>query len=387
MLGSMFIGLSGMHAYSAGLRQISNNISNLNSVGFKTTDVHFTDVFSGHGGGRDGVGYGVTLNDSRLDLAQGELRQSDRELDLAIDGDGFLVLLRDSEQFFARTGSFEVDQDGFVVLAGTDYRLTVLDEGGNPTPVSINSVRSSEPAATTRVSFAQNLSSTADSFDLPDLTVYDASGNADTWQVRFERDLTTTGTGSRWEVIVTNGAGTEIGREELLFNSGVIDPTTLELTFSDADTGTSVVFDFSTDVTSFSSGTVSTLRVDEVDGYPLGELVNITINDQGILEAVYSNGETLELGAVAIANLRDLTRLQQEGAGLFTVNDNGTIDFRAASESVRSQLLTGTIEASNVDLSEEFGNLILIQRGYQASSQVVSVSNDMIQQLFGLRGQ
>lgn len=387
MLGSMFIGLSGMHAYSAGLRQISNNISNLNSVGFKTTDVHFTDVFAGYGGGRDGVGYGVTYSDSRLDLSQGELRQSDRDLDLAIDGDGFLVLLRDSDQYFARTGSFEVDQDGFVVLAGTDYRLTVLDEAGNPTAVSINSVRSSEPAATTRVSFAQNLSSTADSFDLPDLTVYDASGNEDTWRVRFERDQSVTGTESLWEVIVTNGDGVEIGREELRFNSGIIDPSTLELTFNDADAGRSVVFDFSTDVTSFSSGSVSTLRASEVDGYPLGELVNITINEQGIMEAIYSNGETESLGAVAIANLRDISRLQQSGAGLFTVTDNGTIDFRTADASVGAQLLTRTVEASNVDLSAEFGNLILIQRGYQASSQVVSVSNDMIQQLFGLRGQ
>lgn len=385
MFGSMFIGLSGMQAYSAGLRQISNNISNMNSVGFKGSEVHFTDVFGNLGSGRQGVGYGVTLNDSRLDLGQGELRQSDRDLDLAIDGDGFLVLLREADQYFARTGSFEVDRDGYVVLSGTDYRLSVLDESGNPTAVSINSVRSSEPAATTRVTFSDNLSIGADSFDLPDLTVYTPSGEAETWSVRFERD--SAAANIEWEVIVTNSAGTEIGREVLRFIGGIIDTTTQELTFEDATTGLSVVFDFSTDVTSFSSGSVSSLRASDVDGYPLGDLISLTINDQGELEVGYSNEQTASLGSIAIATLRDPDALQQDGAGLFTATRANQMDIGSAQDTTNGSVLSRTLEASNVDLSEAFGDLILIQRGYQASSQVVSVSNDMIQQLFGLRGQ
>ena len=104
MFGSLFIGLSGLNAYSAGLRQVSNNISNLNSAGFRSSTLGFNDLFSGssqqgisYTGSGQGGGNGVSLSDLRLDFSQGELRQSERDLDLAIEGTGFLVLENDGE--------------------------------------------------------------------------------------------------------------------------------------------------------------------------------------------------------------------------------------------------------------------------------------------------
>ena len=114
MFGSLFIGLSGLQAYSSGLRQVSNNISNLNSAGFRSSTLGFNDLFSGssqqgisYTGAGQGGGNGVSLSDLRLDFSQGELRQSERDLDLAIEGTGFLVLENDGEYVYARTGQFE----------------------------------------------------------------------------------------------------------------------------------------------------------------------------------------------------------------------------------------------------------------------------------------
>lgn len=385
MFGSMFIGLSGMQAYSNGLRQISNNITNLNSSGFKATDLNFSDVFGQLGNGDDGLGYGVTLSDARLDFDQGELRQTERDLDLAIEGDGFLVLLKDSEQYFARTGSFEVDADGFIVLAGTDYRLTVLGEDGNPTAISIDAHRTNPPQQTTRIQFADNLSSTATDFNLANIAVYDALGEADNWQVRFERE--TTDPAGEWTVIVSDGEGSEIDRQTLRFINGIVDPATAQLTFEDTGENRSAILDFSTGVTSFSSGSVSTLRAAEVDGYGTGEVTSVRVNDEGQLEIAYSNEQTHSLGEVTLANFRNPHLLEQRGGGLFLNSQNAAVDYQTSAHVSTGRVLSARAESSNVDLSQQFGDLILIQRGYQASSQVVSVSNDMIQQLFGIRGQ
>lgn len=381
MLGSIFIGLSGMNAFSSGLRQISSNVTNINSTGYKSADVAFSGVFAQ----RADLGLGVTLDTPRLNFAQGELRQSDRDLDLAVEGEGFLVLLRDGEAFFARTGSYEVDTDGYIVLAGTDYRLAVLDETGNPTAISIDAYRTNPPARTTTVRFSENLSSTATNYALQDIRVFDALGEAETWRVRFERaDGAAPG---EWSVIVQDAQGGEIGRQTLRFINGVVDPATAHLTFADAQGERSVDFDFSEGVTSFSSGQVSTLRLASSDGYGAGEIVAVRVNEEGELELAYSNEQKKSLGAIALARFTDTRGLKQRDRGLFERESGPQPSLLTSAHGGVGRVLSRRLEASNVNLSKEFGDLILVQRGFQASSQVVSVSNDMIQQLFGIRGQ
>jgi flagellar hook protein FlgE len=381
MLGSIFIGLSGMNAFSNGLRQISNNITNINSLGYKSADLSFVNLF---GAGAFAQGQGVAIADARIDFAQGELRQTDRALDLAIDGQGFLVLLKDSGHFYARTGSFEVNADGDIVLAGTDYKLTVLDDTGSPTALSVADHRIFPPQATTTIKFAENLSSSTLSFQLSDIKVFDAQGIAANWSVRFER--TATSPPGEWSVIVSDGTG-EVGRQTLKFIASVVDPTTERLTFTDADGSRSVVLDFSQGVSSFSSGEVSTLRVADIDGFGGGELTEVRVNDKGEIELAYSNDQTKSLGAVTLAHFRDPQSLEPLSNGLFTYDGAHGREFLTSASERVGQVVSKRLEASNVDLSREFGDLILVQRGYQASSQVVSVSNDMIQQLFGIRGQ
>lgn len=387
MFGAMFIGLSGMTAYSDGLRQISNNITNLNSPGFRASTVGFNDLFRGGTGGisyssgRSDSGDGVQLSELKLDFSQGDIRQTGRDLDLAVEGNGFLVLEKDGQYFYARTGSFEIDNDGFIVLSGTDYKLTILDESGRPTSLSIDSHRIDAPEATTKIKFSDNLSSTAASLTLPDLQVFNENGEADQWDVVFTRDAVL----DEWAVKITNAAGDEVGEKTLKFINGTVDPTTSMLAFDD-DKGRSVELDFSENVTSFSSGEVSTLRSTNIDGFGIGEVTSITINESGAIELGYSNEQTFELGAITLADFREPQNLEQRSGGLFTFNSSVGREFFSSVSDRVGQVQSRRIEGSNVDLSQQFGDLILVQRGYQASSQIVSVSNDMIQQLFGISG-
>lgn len=390
MFGAIYIGLSGLSAYSKGLQIVSNNVSNMNTLGYKSSDVTFGDLAGlGSSGGLDfqqyrGGGHGVGVNDISLNFNQGELRQTGRDLDLAIDGNGFFTLLDGEDMYFTRTGSFTVDDAGYIVLQDTQYRLATLDTAGRPVAINIDAHRTDAPVKTDRITFADNLSSTATEMTIPDVKVFDEKGTENKWTIKFTRAETASGI---WTVKVTDGAGAEVGSKELKFAGSSVDPTTRELLFEDAAKGLSVTLDFSGNVTSFSSGTVSSLRAAEVAGRPTGSLASLRVNQQGQLEIAYTNEQTKELGAVALADFRDPQSLEQRSKALFVYTGFGQRQFLAASDTRVGSILGKQLEASNVDLGSQFGDLILIQRGFQASSQVISVTNDMIQQLFGIRGQ
>jgi flagellar hook protein FlgE len=394
MLGAIYSGLSGMNAFSRGLQTISNNVANLNSLGFKTTTTSFSDVFSYGGSGQTFFnnvgngqpGNGVRFSGSRVDFGQGDLRQSPGDLDLAIQGTGFLVLLKDAKTYYTRTGQFVVDKDGYVAQQGTEYRLGVLDGSGRAVALNLDTRRTNAPVATTTVKFADNLSSSATTATVADLTVYDALGGKQTWQAKFDK---VTGSSGAWTVSVTDQAGATIGTQTLKFVGSSVDPTTAKLTFTGSLTDgnpVAVVFDFASGVTSFSAGTTSTLRSSLIDGNAVGALTTVGIDDAGQIKLSYSNSKTEMLGAVALADFRDPQQLRRLSGGLFENVGRGPSRLLASGTEGIGRLLSKQTEASNVDLSQQFGDLILIQRGFQASSQVVSATNDMIQELFGIRG-
>jgi flagellar hook protein FlgE len=395
MLGAIYIGLSGMNAYSKGLQTISNNVANLNSPGFKATSVSFSDVFdqggnglSFTGGSGSQLGSGVRYADPQIDFSQGDLRQSEGDLDLAIQGSGFMVLTEGDRTYYARTGQFTVDEEGYVVQQGSGYKLGIVNEGGDLVPLSIADSRTSAPVATTSIKFADNLSSTGTEANVGNIAVYDATGAKQVWKVAFAA-VGATAPGE-WNVTVTDQTGATVGTSKIKFIAGTIDPTTAKLTITKG-AGTpnalAVELDFSTNVTSYSSGTTSSIRTTSVDGNAAGEIATVTVNEEGQVELTYTNQKTETLGAVALADFTEPQQLERVGSGLFENGGGASYRLVASGEAGAGKLVSRQIEASNVDLSKEFGDLILIQRGFQASSQVVSVSNDMIQQLFGIRGQ
>src|SRR5690606_539363 len=143
-------------------------------------------------------------SDISINFAQGELRQTGRDLDLANDGSGFFVLLDGDQTYYTRTGSFLVNDEGDVVLAGTNTKLAVLDDAGRQVSLNIDQSRTNPPAATTRIEFSDNLSSTATEHTLADLRVYDERGEEALWTVKFTREETVF---DEWTVTVTDEDG------------------------------------------------------------------------------------------------------------------------------------------------------------------------------------
>lgn len=395
MLGAIYIGMSGMDAYERGLQTISNNVANLNTQGYKATEVSFTDLFdhggNGHGLTSDGnnMGSGVRFGSPYIDFSEGTLSATQKDLDLAIKGGGFLVLLGGAQPIYTRTGAFEVSEDGYISLLGTKQHLAVLDDKGHATALNIHDKRTNAPAATTKISFRDNLSSTATEANVPDIAVYDSRGNKQTWSIKFTRG-TTSGVTSSWDVAVTDSSGRSVGTSTLKFTGATVDPTTAQLTISDTPGGAdplSVTLDFSSGVTSFSTGTSSTIQTSSVDGHAPGSLSSVAVDEDGQIKLTYSNGQTSLEGAVAVADVRNPQALERIGNGLYENSGSSAVSLRASKTDGAGAVESRQLELSNVDLSREFGELILVQRGYQASSQIVSVANDMIQQLFGIRGQ
>jgi flagellar hook protein FlgE len=395
MLDSIYTGLSGMNAYSQGLQTISNNVANLNTLGFKATTINFTDVFNNGSGGLTVSrqadlaqgGNGVRVANQGIDFRQGDMRQTSGDLDLAVQGQGFLVILAGDKTLYARTGQFELDKDGFISQQGTKNHLAVINEAGQPVALNIDSKRTHAPTATTAVTFADNISSTGTDATISDIAVFDANGGKQVWQVKLHA-VGTTAPGE-WQVTVTDQTGRTVGSGTIKFNGSVIDQSTAKITITDTPAGAaplSVLLDFSSGVTSFSSGTLSTVRAASTDGNGVGALAKIQVNSEGKVELTYSNTKTVVLGAVALADFRAPENLERIGGGLFADRNAGQRRILPSDVDGIGKLVSKQLEASNVDLSAQFGDLILIQRGFQASSQVVSVSNDMIQQLFGIRG-
>jgi len=393
MLGAIYIGMSGMDAYEKGLQAISNNVANLNSLGFKADEVNFADLHDAGGDangtagtGGDSQGSGVRYAHSYIDFTQGTLNATDKDLDLAIQGGGFLVLLGGTQPVYARTGEFVVSDDGYIALQGTKQHLAVLDAAGHATALNIANKRTNPPKATTNITFGQNLSSTATTASVSDISVYDSLGNKQTWTVGF---APISGAAGSWTVTVTDATGRTVGTSTLKFTGGTVDPATNKLTITDSPAGAdplSVTLDF-TGVTSFSTGTTSTIAASAVDGNAPGDLSGVAVDDNGQVKLTYSNGQTELEGAVAVADISDPQGLTRAGDGTYQYSGTAPITLRASNVAGLGKVESKQLELSNVDLSQEFGELILVQRGYQASSQIVSVANDMIQQLFGIRGQ
>lgn len=258
MLGAIYIGLSGMSAYSKGLQTISNNVANLNTSGFKSTSVNFNDLYSFNGGGLSylsgsSTGSGIRFADPRVNFTRGDLRESENDLDLAIEGNGFLVLLDGDKTYYARTGQFVIDDKGFITQQGTDYKLGILGADGRVTAISIDNKRTSVPQKTTKVVFADNLSSAAAKATVSDIAIFDGAGGKQVWTVTFDKAASSTTTNTDWTVTVKDATGAQIGTSTLKFIGASVDPSTAKLDIATTANGSpsNVTLDFSSNVTSY----------------------------------------------------------------------------------------------------------------------------------------
>lgn len=396
MLDSLYIGMSGLTAYSRGLQTISNNVANLNTAGFKTSKPQFVDLYYGqrYAAGSNGnpnvtySGSGVEYGYASLNFTPGETRASDGQLDLAIQGDGFLTVLDGPVARYTRTGQFVVENDGSIRNKINGLQLAALTSSGGLAGLSIAGKQLNPPQATTVVRFTDNLSTGSTSFSIPNIDVYDANGGKHTLKADFAPDSSIMP--GRWKVTVTDENKVPVQIDTLQFNGGMPDPSRNKIDVTLRPAGApplTVSLDFSSGVTSFSAGTTSTLRVASKDGYATGTLSSLSVDQDGQLTIRYSNGQSSQLGAIALASFANPQQLVQMGKGIFDAAHAAPPIYQASNGAGVGKLVSGATEASNVDLSAEFGQLILIQRGFQASSQIVSAANEMMMQLLQMRSQ
>ncbi len=402
MLDSIYIGLTGLTGFSKDLSVVGNNVANVNTVGFKSSQLVFSDLFyrsqlsdSGNGGDvRMELGSGVGTGPTRRLFGQGDLRQSGNDQDLAIDGNGFFVLRKDGRELYTRAGQFSFDADGILIAEAAQARVAAL-AGSGLRDISIAGLRTNPGKATAKLTFAGVLNSgtlASDPYSLANVGVYDVAGTAHGLVVKFTNNGVVT-PGS-WLVEVSEGTDKVLGSGEIRFSTDNGTPSAgfnsikvtlapegvtaneMELYFGDPGSSSGV---------RSIAASANDVRLENQDGYGVGSLTKATFDDRGYLTLSYSNGQTTKGERIALASFDYLQGLQPVQGNLFEANADQERSLGNPGEGVFGKVAPGQVELSNVDLSQEFGDLIISQRGYQASSQVISTANEMIQQLFDIK--
>jgi flagellar hook protein FlgE len=395
MLSSIYIGMSGLQGYSQGLRVIANNTANINTPGYKGSSLQFADMFysnsnSGSGSGMMQVGYGLNTAGTILNFEQGELRQTGNSLDLAIDGQG-LFTVQDSagNLHYTRAGQFTFNADGVLVSRVDGSKVMGQDANGVTGEITIAGHSTTLGKATTTAKFAGNISSTALTKTIPNVKVIDSVGGEHLLDIVLTNNGATTA--GNWTVQLMDGAtsvGTAVGAGTIQFSNGFPVAGSDKVTFNYTPAGLApmtVVFDFSTDVSSVPSGTLSTIAFTTQDGFGPGNLTGVSFDSLGTLVMAYSNGQTVKGSRLSLGRFDSLDAIAATGNNQFDATNSLAWHTGLAGGGGFGSIRSGMVELSNVDLSQEFSDLVIMQRGYQASSQVISTANDMLQELFQMK--
>jgi flagellar hook protein FlgE len=390
MLDSIHVGVTGLLGYQQGLRVIANNTANLNTPGYKSSTLQFADLFSARssngGRGELALGHGLQTTGTHISFRQGDLRQTGNDFDLAMDGNG-LFMLRDAQGQvrYTRAGQFDFDASGALVHRTEGSKVLGRDTQGNLIEVTIAGMRVAAGKPTSSATFSGNLSSTLAEHTVSGVKIFDASGQEHLLSLKFTS--THAVKPDSWKVELLDGA-TLVGTSEIVFEDGRATAATRKLTFNYAPAGRpaqELSLHFGPDATSFASGSLSTMAMTSQDGYAPGNLTKVAFDQAGTLVASYSNGQTVQGPRLAFGRFSSPDAVRDLGGNMFAQVEGMDWLLGLAGEGGFGEVKAGMLEGSNVDLSREFSDLVVMQRGYQASSQVISTANDMLQELFGMK--
>ncbi|WP_309135580.1 flagellar hook protein FlgE [Cellulomonas sp.] len=391
MLRSLFSGISGLRSHQTMLDVTGNNIANVNTTGFKSSQIQFQDTLSqvvqNAGGAQPGtggtnpaqVGLGVRVAGITTSFTQGASQLTGRSTDMMIQGDGFFAVRKGAEQFYTRAGSFDFDATGQMVLPGEGALVQgwaavngVVDTNGPLTDLRVPAGAIMDAVASTTATYSGNLdASAADGTALTRaITVYDATG------VERELELTFTKSAAGWSVAATDGTAT-VADQAMTFDAAgaLTTPTTL--------TVGGVAVDIST-ITGFAG--LENVTAKSQDGQAAGVLQSFALNPDGTIVGSFSNSLKQVVGRIALGAFTNPAGLEKAGGSLFrTTVNSGEPQLGAAGQGGRGTLAGGALEMSNVDLSSEFTSLIVAQRGFQANSRVITTSDELLQELVNLK--
>ncbi len=456
MMRSLFSGVSGLKNHQTRMDVVGNNISNVNTYGFKTSRVTFQDMLSQTIAGaakpeedKGGVnpkqiGLGMTIASIDRLFTQGSLQTTGNQTDMAISGDGFFISAKGDKKYYTRAGNFTLDKDGTMVSPANGLRVQgwmatrnqkgekVVNTSGTLEDLIVPIYGKVEAKETTYVKYKCNLDSKmpilppnatgamrAEGGVITNIDVYDKLGDPHRLTLTFWKTAPNQWTASA----AITGA---LGPVTLDVPGGVNQPNQLNtssrmnLRFSPEGRLISVADESSPDelnqgdmnvnfnyrvagdpqirtlqmdmgksglvegITQYSSP--STTKAVEQNGFTMGYMEGFNIDDSGIITGVYSNGTKETVGQVGMAVFTNPGGLIANGENLFEMSNNsGMANIGAASEAGRGKIAAGTLEMSNVDLSEQFTDMIITQRGFQANSRTIITSDQMLQELINLK--
>ena len=420
---SFYTSLSGLQASQSEMNTISHNLANVATNGFKKSRTEFADVIASsvNISPTQMVGSGVTVKANRQQFGQGNLIQSSSSLDLAISGDGFFAIkpqLDGSKVNFTRNGGFSVNQDRYVTDAdGNFLQVYPVDGSGAVVATGIDQTQSLRLPATSgtavptsQINMTVNLPSagpipttaTFDRFDpssynqSTSTTIYDNNGNPQTMTTYFKRTSASTGTGvnSTWEaynyvgdVPLTAGGSNKIN---LTFDSsGTLTAPTTATTFdpftpAGAPSAQTATFNFGNATTQQAQPFNIASR--SQNGKAVGQIEGVTVDGDGLVKASFSNGDIQTLGKVVLANFTDPAGLRQLGDSTWAATGlSGQPQLGAAGVDGFGNLMSSTIERSNVDITEELVNLIAAQRNFQANAKALDTASQISETIFNIR--
>jgi flagellar hook protein FlgE len=391
MLQAFFNGMSGLFSFSKGLNNVSNNVSNMNTPGYRGNDTFFRSV-----NGQNGQSLGAEIAGTEMRVKAGESRQTGNSTDLAINGYGFFVLRnKQGDVYFSRAGQFQSDQQGFLVDTVTQHRVAGMNAAGSLTDINIKDLRTLAPTATTKVEMIGSLARTGpteSSHTISSVQVYDQSGSPHALSIKFEPQL---GLENSWTVTVTDAEGTTLTNSSITFGadgSPQAGFNTVDVPLTVGGATQTITLDFGIPgsfnlASQVASGASHTLGARVVDGSPTASLSAYAFDEMGTLQFTYSNGEKRTGQQLALADFSDETALIPSEGSMYRSPTSIKPTYGRPGHAQFGRIQGGYIELSNVDLSQEFGDILIIQRGYQASSRVMTVSNEMLEQLYnGTRG-
>lgn len=415
MIQSFYTGDSGLNANKYWLSVISDNIANVNTIGFKGERANFEDLVSSslttfaQGTPKNlEIGGGAFIGSTVKDFQQGTFMNTSTPTDLALDGEGFFMLGNAAGgTYYTRNGQFRTDANGIMVnLSGLQLQGWTLDNNGNIAGAlsEITVPSAVDPAATTQISFEDptNLNSTstviaypttsgAAAFDPNDSTTfnyvnsmnsYDSLGNRHELAYYFEKNAANT-----WNVHVfaDGDTATEVGATTLVFDTvgNLSSGSPMNISVALAN-GASSPMSITAELDNMKQLASDFIFYSQQDGNEKGDLLDVTVSEDGVVKGSYTNGQVLDIARIGVATFKDKEMLVRRGSSLYVTNQQVFTPIITPG-GVISKIRSGMLEMSNVDISKEFINLITAQRAYQANARSITTSDEVLQETMNIK--
>ena len=411
-LTSFYTALTGLNNSAYSLNLIGDNLANMNTTSFKSGTAMFSELLSGLSGtGETGnpivLGLGSTLNGIQRSNSQGTITATGKATDVAINGNGFFVVDTGTGYGFTRAGNFQLDKDGSLVcgdgfsVMGFMATNGVIDPAADLTPITISIGDMVLAQATTSFSIKANLDCRAEvdtQFAAP-VTIYDSLGDAHTVTVQFTR--TDVGWSYSANIPAVDVGGTssdprvEIGSGDITFDdtgrvaTPVDNPTLSISAFSngasdmDIEFGIRDEYDLS-NITGLASE--SSVSKTTQNGVASSFLTSISFDSTGVVRGTTAGGQSISLAQLSLASFPNVDGLQKyKGNTFIKFANSGEPSIGVAGLGGRGSIVGGSLEQSNVDMAQEFVNLIAAQRAYQANSRVITTTDELYADALNLK--